>query len=304
MDTIQKILFYFDEYQMAVYLSLIYLAVLGLTGLLLVLRRESLFGFVLTSFSKFSFIMGLALYSLWNSKAPSMLNNISIEGSTHELLMLDIFVFPIVLALVMVMLLLTSNLSKKYQSLETFYLITIVFSISMTILIYRFLGADNLTISKSYFTEVLYTPKSLFIHYLYFLIPLLFILSLIFKRIIVFSFDPIQAHLIKINVSRYNFLFYFLAGLIIAICMRVLGTYLVIICLLVPGYMSLLIGRRLASVIILTVVSAVLFGLTGFVVSFVFDHLPAEPILIITFCLLSVLTVLMHMFFHFISTRR
>ena len=303
LETLQKILFYFEQYQSKVFLSLIYTAVLSLLGLVLILRRESLFGFTLTAFLKFGFVLGFAVYSLFHQDAHLLLNINATEGLTKKLLILDAFIFPIALVLITALVVLSGKLSQRHQNLETFYLIAFVFSMAMTILIYKFLRADNLIISKAYFTEVLYSTDSLFIHYLYFLAPLALIFAFIFKRVVTLSFDPIQACLVKVPVVKYNFVFYLLVGLSVAVSIRVLGVYLTVVCLLVPAYMSLLIGYRLMGVVLLTLISSIFFGLTGFSVSFMLDELPTEPILMITYCILSGLVVLAKRFLHLVLGR-
>ena len=291
MTKTEQIIFYLDKYPITISLSLLYFAALAFLGLFLIIRRASLFGFVLTYVSKLSLILGFGIYSLFGYDAYSMINVHHAKNLNNELFRLDMIVFPLILLLMSALILVTNQLSKskKFQNIETFYVLVIAFSVGMTLLAFRFLGADSLMISRFYFTEILYTPQSLFIRYLYFLLPAVIIFLFFFKRMLLAGFDKTQAHILKLNAQLYDFIFYLLTGFIIAICTRILGIYLTLTVLLAPGYISLFISRSLSAAIILTISLTLIFGIIGFFMSFLFDHLPAEATLITVFCGFSLL---------------
>lgn len=284
MGLLEKIVYYTTHYGPQLAMSLPYFAVVSFTGLLLVLRRASLFGLVLSASSQLAFVVGMALHLVSYEGTNSLVLMQNPELVVADLLHMDVYLFPL---LACMMLPLIIFMSRGLINTESVLAILFVFVMGLIPLVNKLSGGNDLLLLKAYFTEILYTPKQVFSHYLLHLAVMATALSIFFKKFLITGFDPIQARLSGVPLEPVNMLLYFFAGFVIALCVRVLGVYVTMIALLAPGAIALSIFRNMRSVIVSTIAFSVFFALMGFGISFSFDSLPAEPTIIVVFGIAS-----------------
>lgn len=274
----EKILAYIVQYKIAVSFSLVYFAAIGYVGLSLILRRSSLFGLVLSQVAQVSFLLGLAVAAHFRGHEHvfSMINRSGAGAGDWHFLEIDAFVIPITLALLSPFVFFAI---RGTRNKETLLVLALLLSLAALPLINKAFGGTDVVLAKAYFTEILYTPTEMFLHYLPFVF-LLILLMLLFRRQFMLSgFDPVQAKLNGLNPVLLDGLFYFLAGLLLSLSVRVLGAYVSMAGLIVPGYLALLMVRTMRSVVIVTLLLSVLLPATGFIFSFAFDGWSTEPLL-------------------------
>lgn len=288
---IERIFYYLSEYSSQLGYSLFYFAFVAVIGLLLVLRRASLFGLVLSQAAQFSFFLGAALHWGSHDDVYSLVNKQTTADFAHSLAHLDLFIFPVTFLVLTPLILLVTNGLRNVESLLAAVL---VFFTGLIPLSNALTGGSDALLLKAYFTEILYTPPEHFSHYLLYVAAILLFLLVYFRRFVLAGFDPIQAQLNEIAPRLTNILFYYLAGLALAIAVRILGVYVTMAAMLVPGLLALRIFRGLNSVVLATVLFSLAFTLTGFLTSFIFDQLPAEPVLIASFCIFALIVASLH----------
>lgn len=275
----EKILAYIFQYKAAVSLSLVYFAVTAFVGLFLILRRASLFGLVLSQVAQVSFLLGLATAAGFgdHEHVYAMINRSgAAPGNDWHFLEIDAYVVPLTLLLLLPF---VFSAVRGVRNKETLLVLGLLFFLSAYPLINKAFGGTDVVLAKAYFTEILYTPPAMFVHYLPVIFLLLGLLLLLQRRILLSGFDPVQARLTGINPAVYDAIFYFLAGLILSVSVRILGAYVSVAALIVPGYVALALFRLMRHVIVATVCVAVLLPASGFVVAFRFDNWSTEPLL-------------------------
>lgn len=282
----EKIVYYLSQYGAQLGMSLPYFAVVSFAGLFLVLRRASLFGLVLSASSQFAFVAGMALHLVSHEGTNSLILMQNPEHVVADLLHMDVYLFPL---LVCVMLPLVFFMSRGLINTESMLAILFVFVMGLVPLANKLAGGSELLLLKAYFTEILYTPKQVFAHYLPHLAVMAIALSIFFRKFLLAGFDPIQARLSGHRVEALNMLLYFFAGFVIALCVRVLGILVTMMALIAPGVIALSSFQKMRSIIAATIAFSVLFALAGFGISFSFDSLPAEPTIIVVFGIASLL---------------
>jgi len=288
---IERISYYSSEYFLQISYSLFYFAFVAVIGLLLILRRASLFGLVLSQSAQFSFFLGAALFLGFQSDVYNLVNMQTTSDFSHSLHHLDSYVFPVTLLVITPLIFLVTSELRNVESLLAAVLIFFAGLIPLTNAISS--GNDGLLI-KAYFTEILYTQPDHFAHYLWYAGIILVILVIYFRRFILAGFDTTQAKLNGVSPRLTNVLFYFLAGLALAITVRVLGVYVTMAAVLVPGLVALQLFSKFPAVILSTILFSLAFTITGFLTSFIFDSLPAEPVIITSFCLFASIIALIH----------
>ncbi len=280
MGAIERISFYFGQYGAQVMLSLPYFAVISLVGLFLVLRRSSFFGLVLSGVAQFSFLVGMSLHFLSHGNAHGHLNQGDVRSLVADLLHMDLYLFPLTLFLMAPFI---YYISRSAFNAESVLAALLVFFMGLLPLTNRLLGGSDLILLKAYFTEILYTPREVFGHYLYHLAAVALLYAVFFRKFLLCGFDPPQARLQNIRVEMVNAFFYFLSGFTIALCIRVLGVYVTMMALLVPGILSLALFQRLRVVATAAIMISLVFSLCGYLISFSFDGMPTEPTIIVFF---------------------
>lgn len=274
----EKIFSYFVQYHVAVLLSLIYFAATGYVGLSLILRRASLFGLVLSHVAQVSFLLGLAVAATLqgHEHVYAMINRSGSAGGDWHFLEIDMYVVPITLALLGPFVYFAI---KGSRNKETLLVLALILALAAYPLINKIFGGTDVVLAKAYFTEILYTPAAMFVHYLTPLALLLSILVLFQRRLMLSGFDPVQARLNGIHPVWADTIFYFAAGLVLSFSVRILGAYVAIAGLIVPGYVSLFLARTMRGVIAATILLSVLLPGIGFVFAFLFDNVSTEPFL-------------------------
>jgi ABC-type Mn2+/Zn2+ transport system permease subunit len=274
----EKISGYFVQYHAAVLFSLVYFAAVGYVGLSLILRRASLFGLVLSQVAQVSFLLGLAVAAALqgHEHVYAMINRSGSVGGDWHFLEIDMFVVPITLGLMLPFVYFAIRGSRNK---ETLLVLALVLALAAYPLINKIFGGTDVVLAKAYFTEILYTPAPMFVHYLPPLAILLAILALFQRQLMLSAFDAVQARLIGIHPVWADTLFYFAAGLLLSFAVRVLGAYVAIAALIVPGYVALFLMRTMRGVIAMTILLSVLLPAIGFVFAFRFDNISTEPFL-------------------------
>ena len=106
------------------------------------------------------------------------------------------------------------------------------------------------------------------------------ILQLLFhKEFVLVSFDPEVARTLGYRSSAWELLWYLMLGVMIAVSIHVAGTVLVFAYLVIPPVTALLLSRRLAVVLLLSIGTAVLATAAGVLLSVQFD-LPTGPAIV------------------------
>jgi len=275
----EKIAGYFSQYQVVIGLSLFYFAATAYVGLHLILRRASLFGMVLSQVAQVSFLLGLATAAAFKGHEHvfAMINRSATPaGSDWHFLEIDAFVFPITLLLLIPF---VYAAVRGIRNKETLLVLGLLFFLAAYPLINKLSGGGDAVLAKAYFTEILYTPPDMFVHYLPIVALLIALLVALHRRILLSGFDPVQARLMGLKPVVYDTMFYFVAGLILSVGVRILGAYVSMAALIVPAFIALHTQRLMLSVVAATIIFAVILPLTGFVVAFRFDGWSTEPII-------------------------
>ena len=295
----EDFLYYVRTYQTALLLSLPYFLGCAFIGVFLILRQASLLGLVLTKLTHVSFLAAYLLFSaisLAYGASESEQNIIKMfhetSSETHGLQFLfDLLFFAITMLLVFGMLVFTSA-QKKGAGLESLLSILVILFIILTPLLNQLVNhllQDHVVgIHKGYFTEILYTPVGWFPHYMPYLFLWLILYLIFFKPMFLAGFDREQAGLLGLNVKVYDMTFFLLSAGVTGVSVRLLGLYLTVTILLLPGYLFLSMGGHLKTILLQTLIFTIGSVLVGFTASFIFDALPSEPVFILSNLLLAV----------------
>ena len=116
------------------------------------------------------------------------------------------------------------------------------------------------------------------------------ILALKWRDILAHAFDPVQAQMIGLNVGLLHYgLLAILSATVVAMLSSV-GIILAVAFLIAPGAVAFLLSRRFSTMLMVSVVVALLAGLVGIYASFWLDSAPAPTIvLLLTAMFLSAL---------------
>lgn len=274
----EKISAYFLQYHAAVLFSLVYFAAIAYVGVSLILRRASLFGLVLSQVSQVSFLIGLSLAALFHGHEHvyAMINRSGAAGGDWHFLEIDGFVLPITMLLLLPFVFFAARGSRNKETLLVLALLT---ALAAYPLVNKAFGGTDVVLAKAYFTEILYTPPPMFLHYLPFIALLISLMVLLQRRFMLSGFDPVQARLNGLNPVLHDALFYLLAGLVLSFAARILGAYVAMAGLIVPGYVALAIARTMQGVHFTAVLLAIVLPLAGFLCAFRFDNVSTEPFL-------------------------
>ena len=307
-------------------LSLFYFAAISQAGYFLILRRSVFFGLVLTKLAQFSFIFGFGLFSFLHihegeggtSKDAQGHSHAHGHGHSHDvfslinynqgedlgrmLFQLDAYIFPTFFLILVLIIFIKEKMQKRARFPAEIFLALVFITLSaLASLSTRFFDTNNLIISKAYFTEILYTPLSVLRHYLYFLLPLLSILFLFFRRFLFVSFAREQASLTGLRSGFYNALLFFIIGALLAIGFRVLGFFLSLTALFIPPFLSLSLFHRPHTSFLFASIFSVSFALLAFLMAFVWDQFSTEALLILAFACQA---LLLYFFVHLLRRAR
>lgn len=105
-----------------------------------------------------------------------------------------------------------------------------------------------------------------------------------FSKLILISVDQTEAILRGLKINFYEYIFYLLLGIITILGIRIMGIVLVTAFLILPPMTASLISSSFKRMVFLSIFFGLLFTLTGFIVSFLFNlPLGATIILLQTF---------------------
>ncbi len=290
MITIEKIFWYLNEYKLLFSLSFFYFIALSWSGYFLILRRSVIFGITLTNMAQFSFVLGASLYSYYVGDILDLFRKSEIKlNHTKALLELDFFILPIFFIGLGGIIFFIEKLGKPSKHPEIILASIFIFLSGLSHLSYQFFQVTDLVISKAYFTELLYTHPKLLLHYLKILLPLLILFIFLERRFLLLAFDSTQMRLLGLSTFFYNFIFYTLVGFFIILGLRVLGFYLSLATLFIPPFVALNIFRKKETAFIMTALLTIGFISIGFMLALIWDHLPTEPLLIVSMGILAIL---------------
>ncbi|MCX7632549.1 MAG: metal ABC transporter permease [Turneriella sp.] len=283
---------YWSQYYPIILLGLVYFIACGFVGLFLILRRAALYGLVLAQTAQVAFLIGLFCATGVSSHEHTyaMINRAAAGTGEWHFLEIDAFVLPLTLLLSGAFVIPAARGKTGGQGV-LLVLSLLLFQAALP-LINKISGGSDTILLKAYFTEILYTPPAMFLNYLPWTIVIIGAIFLLRRQVLLSAFDPVQAKLVGINPHFYNLLYYFLTGLLLSFAVRILGTYVAMAALLVPGYIALSTCRRLPQVFLMATSLAVLLPLAGFFVAFAWDHLPTEPLLATQAILMGMLVVI------------
>ena len=128
-----------------------------------------------------------------------------------------------------------------------------------------------------------------FLFYLIHVIGMTVILLLIHRVILLSGYDPVQSMLNGWNPGFHNIVFFLLTAILLSATIRVLGIYVTLGAMFAPGMAALRLGRTIRGTLIWAASLSVILATAGFMVAFIYDSLPTEPlvlIVMITGCLL------------------
>ncbi len=274
-----RILSYLMQYQTTIVLSLVYFAATAYVGLFLILRRASLYGMVLSQVAQVSFLLGLSIAAGLgdHEHVYAMINRSSAaSGGDWHFLEMDLFVFPITLLLMLPFIV---SAIRGAKNTETLLVLGLIFFLAAYPLINKAFGGTDVVLAKAYFTEILYTPSAMFLHYLPLVGLLIMTLLLYQRRIFLAGFDRVQARLVGVSPVIYDALFYGITGLLLSVSVRILGAYVSMAALIVPGFVALALFRQMRYTIAATLALGLLLPATGFLVAFRLDNWSTEPLL-------------------------
>ena len=117
-------------------------------------------------------------------------------------------------------------------------------------------------------------------------VPVLLMHLVFYKEFLFVSFDREMARTLGYRVSRWNLFLYLTLGLVIAFAMQFAGVMLVFNFLVLPAVTGLLLSRSMAGAFTISVLSALVAAVVGFVVSVPYD-LPSSPTIIVVSGLLT-----------------
>lgn len=106
-----------------------------------------------------------------------------------------------------------------------------------------------------------------------------FVLIRYHKKFVIISYDSDLAMVQKINTQFWNFLFYFILGLIISISIKIVGSLLVFALLVLPAMFGLLFSKTFKNLFIFSILYGLITTIFGVFLSFYFD-LPTGPFIV------------------------
>lgn len=151
------------------------------------------------------------------------------------------------------------------------------------------LGIIFITITPGYapnlltylFGDILTLTKADIFNILIYNIILLLALFLFYKPLIVYLFDQEFADLHGIKVKLYRYIFYLFISVAIVLMIRTVGIILVLALLSIPPLISLPLFKKLPTIIIMSVILALIIFISGFFIAY-YTNLPTGPIIIVS----------------------
>ena len=273
IDVIQNIFKYFSLYYQNICLSLLYFSALSFIGVFLIWRRASLMGLVITQLSRVLFI--IALYIFQKFGIIEIDSDLILKIRHYDILFLC-FNFSITSILIYLLIYIEKN---KINNKESILAILLIAMFGVEPIIHKTFSVNADYLNTIYFSEILYSSSEIIFYYLSYILFFILLLILNINRIFLVAFDPYRSHIIGLKTGLYNFIFYFVVMGVISISIRVMTSYLAMTMLLIPSYLAVCIAKSRIQAYLLSVFFAILFGFIGFSISFYFDTLPTESII-------------------------
>src|SRR5262249_8861396 len=107
------------------------------------------------------------------------------------------------------------------------------------------------------------------------------LLALLSKEIIAYCFDPLTAQTAGVPADRIHDLLMVLLAILIVLGTRVAGSVLVVAMLILPGATALLLGRRFATVVSISVIVAIIGAGAGVGVAARWPYIPTGPAIVL-----------------------
>ncbi len=122
------------------------------------------------------------------------------------------------------------------------------------------------------------------------------VLALFYKEILFVSFDPDMARSQGYKTGFWNFLFYLLLSVSIALFIRLAGVLLVFSYLVIPGVIGLNLMGNMRGAFIIALIVSLVSTVLGLWMSFELD-LPASPVMVVVSFVLLILSVVYKLVF-------
>jgi manganese/iron transport system permease protein len=122
-------------------------------------------------------------------------------------------------------------------------------------------------------------------------IVVLLIVTLLFKELLFYTFDPLGAQAVGLPTNLLNFGLMLLIALTIVASLKAVGVVLVLSLLITPGATAYLLVKRLHQVMILGAIIGIISSITGMYLSY-FYNLPSGPAIVLVVSGLFVLALL------------
>ncbi|WP_250125947.1 metal ABC transporter permease [Chroococcidiopsis sp. CCMEE 29] len=119
----------------------------------------------------------------------------------------------------------------------------------------------------------------------------LFVVFLLYKELLFYTFDPLGAQAAGLPVNQLNFGLMLLIALTIVASMKAVGVILVLSLLITPGATAYLLVKRLHEVMIIGAVIGIISSISGMYLSYFFN-LPSGPAIVLVVSGLFVLSLL------------
>src|SRR5437867_8335462 len=112
-------------------------------------------------------------------------------------------------------------------------------------------------------------------------VAVIIIVALLAKEILAYCFDPLTARTSGVREGFVHYLLMLLLALVIVIGVRVAGSVLVTALLVLPGATALLVARKLASVMSVSIVAALISAVGGLLLHARWTFLPVGPAIVL-----------------------
>jgi ABC-type Mn2+/Zn2+ transport system permease subunit len=106
--------------------------------------------------------------------------------------------------------------------------------------------------------------------------------AMLAKEIAAYCFDPLTARTSGVRADFIHYLLMLLIAVVIVLGVRIAGSVLVTALLVLPGATALLLSRRLALVVAISVTSSLLAAIAGLFINARWPYLPVGPAIVLT----------------------
>lgn len=158
-------------------------------------------------------------------------------------------------------------------------------SLALTLILFSLDGASGVSLFSYLFGSITTVSPSELLAILVLGVIVVLLLMVLMKRLFLISYAPEFAQVNGINTSAYNYLLITLAGITIALSIKVVGALLIGALMIIPVVSAIQLGLGFAKTMIVSVLISMISVFLGIYTSFYLD-LPASAV-IVMFLLLS-----------------